>query len=235
MSNYGAYKQQVLDACHALSGKGWLVGTGGNISVRVTGASAMAITPSNMDYSRMSVDDICVVDWSINPLEGELKPSVESGMHAGVYQTRQDVGAVIHTHQPYASAIALLGKPIPALFDEQARFLGRSVEIVPYAPSGTGFLKQNIARKIRSGNNAYILQNHGALCLGPTIERTAFNVELLEKCALTYLIALCTGEKAHALNPIIREIIVSKLKADEKRSAELISSGKAQPDGQQSY
>src|SRR6185369_7169206 len=100
----------------------------------------------------------------------------------------------------YASAIALINKPLPALFDEQVRFLGRSVEVVPYAPSGTGFLKQNIVKKIRSGNNAYILQNHGVLCFGVTIQRAIFNVELLEKCALTYLLALCSGEKVNHLN-----------------------------------
>ena len=67
-------------------------------------------------------------------------------MHAAVYQERPDVNAIVHTHQPYASALALVRQPIPALFDEQVRFLGRSVEIIDYAPSGTGFLKQERAQ-----------------------------------------------------------------------------------------
>lgn len=235
MTGYEPVRQQIVDACLDLSDKGWLSGTGGNVSMRIPGEAAMAITPSNMDYRKMTAQDVCVVGWSLNPLAGERKPSVESGMHAGVYQARQDVGVVIHTHQPYASAIALLAKPIPALFDEQARFLGRSVEIIPYAISGTGWLKGNVMRKIQSGGNAYILENHGALCFGPTIARAAFNVELLEKCAITYLLALCTGEKVHRLNPAIRELILTKLRADEKRAAETFARGETLAEGQRSY
>ena len=235
MCSYETVRRQIIEACLSLSDKGWLSGTGGNVSMRIPGEAAMAITPSNMDYRAMTVDDVCVVDWSLSPLAGERKPSVESGMHAGVYQARQDVGAVVHTHQPYASAVALLARPIPALFDEQARFLGRSVEIIPYAISGTGWLKGNVMRQIKSGNNAYILENHGALCFGPTLARAAFNVELLEKCAITYLLALCTGEKVHRLNPAIRELILTRLRADEKRAAETFARGEMIDEGQHSY
>lgn len=235
MTDYQPFRQQILEACRSLSQKGWLSGTGGNVSMRIPGENAMAITPSNMDYMSMAAEDVCVVDFALRPLAGERKPSVESGMHAGVYQARADVGVVVHTHQPYASAVALLAKPIPALFDEQARFLGKSVEIVPYAISGTGWLKGNVMRKIKSGNNAYILENHGVLCFGPTLARAAFNVELLEKCAITYLLALCTGEKVHQINPAIRELIVSKLRADEKRAAETFARGEEIAEGQRSY
>ena len=93
------------------------------------------------------------------------------------------MNAVVHTHQVYASALALINAPIPALFDEQVRFLGRSVEIIPYAPSGTGFLKNAIVKHVKNHNNAYIMQNHGALCFGHDMERAAHNVEILEKCA----------------------------------------------------
>ncbi len=116
-------------------------------------------------------------------------------MHAAVYARRPDVNAIIHTHQPYASALALVRRPIPALFDEQVRFLGRSVEIVDYAPSGTSFLRKNVEKAVGSNANAYILANHGVLVLGGDPERAAFNMALLEKVALDYLLALMTGEK----------------------------------------
>ncbi len=67
-------------------------------------------------------------------------------MHAAIYEERADVGCVIHTHQVYASALALIDTPIPALYDEQVRWLGRSVEIIPYAPSGTGFLEEEYCK-----------------------------------------------------------------------------------------
>ena len=143
---------------------------------------------------------------------------MESALHAGVYVTRADVNAVVHTHQVYASALALINAPIPALFDEQVRFLGRSVEIIPYAPSGTGFLKNAIVKHIKNHHNAYILQNHGILCFGHNVERAAHNVEILEKCAMAYLLALCTEQNISKIPLPIREIAFAKLRQDQKQA-----------------
>jgi len=220
MSEFRPYKQQVVDACRTLLERGYLKSTEGNLSVRVKGQSAYAITPSNYDYARMQVDDICVLDFDTKQLEGQIKPSIESGMHAAVYQVRPDVHAIIHTHQPYASALALINASIPALFDEQVRLLGRSVEIIPYGPSGTGLLARGVRSKVKSGNNAFILQNHGALVFGGDVQHAINNMALLEKCALTYLLALLTGEKVTRIPLPVREIAFAKLKADEKKFAE---------------
>jgi len=159
-------------------------------------------------------------------LEGKLQPSVESAMHCAIYQARPDVNAIAHTHQVYASTIALINTPIPALFDEQARFLGRTVEIIPYAPSGTSFLKNTIARHVKNHNNAFIMQNHGALCFGHDAERAAHNVEILEKCSLAYLLALCTDKPVGRIPLAIREIAFSKLRSDQKKvEAGLLETG----------
>jgi ribulose-5-phosphate 4-epimerase/fuculose-1-phosphate aldolase len=221
MKQFYAFKQQVVETARLLLKKDILKGTGGNISVRVTGQAALAITPSNFDYAQMTPDDVCVLDWEGNILEGQHKPSIESGMHAAVYEARADVHAVIHTHQPYASALALINKPIPALYDEQVRFLGRSVQIIPYAPSGTGFLKNKVQAKVQNGHNAFIMKNHGAIILGNDPERAVHNVHLLEKCALTYLLALCTDEKVSRIPLAIREVAFAKLRKDEKKFATL--------------
>ena len=226
MDRYDSYKQQVVRNAQLLVQKGYLMATGGNLSLRVAGAQAFAITPSNYDYLKMLPEDVCILDFNLNVLDGKLKPSVESGLHAGIYQTRADVNAVVHTHQVYASSLALINAPIPALFDEQVRFLGRSVAIIPYAPSGTGFLKNEIVKHIRDHNNAYIMQNHGVLCFGHDGERAMHNVEILEKCALAYLLALCTERKLTKIPLAIREIAFSKLRADQKKvEAGLSSTG----------
>ena len=141
MESFDSYKKQVVDTAQDLTRNGYLMATGGNLSVRIAGQQIFAITPSNYDYLKMTPDDVCILDFELNLLEGHLKSSVESAMHGAIYQVRPDVNAIIHTHQVYASALTLIKAPIPALFDEQARYLGRSVEIIPYAPSGTGFLK----------------------------------------------------------------------------------------------
>ena len=166
----------------------------------------------------MTPADVCILDFDLNVSEGLLKPSVESALHAGVYVTRADVNAVVHTHQVYASTLALINAPIPALFDEQVRFLGRSVEIIPYAPSGTGFLKNAIVKHIKNHNNAYILQNHGALCFGHDAERAAHNVEILEKCALAYLLALCTERQPSKIPLPVREIAFARLRKDQRQA-----------------
>ncbi len=217
MTSFDSYQQQVVTTAQLLVEKGIFTGTGGNLSVRIEGQPAFAITPSNYDYMQMTPANVCVLDWQAKIIAGELKPSIESGMHAAVYQNRPDVNAVIHTHQVYASTLALVNAPIPALFDEQVRFLGRAVEIIPYAPSGTPFLKNNVKSKIRNGYNAYILQNHGVLVLGTTVERAVHNVDLLEKCSLAYLLALCTERKVTRIPLVIREIAFAKLRADEKK------------------
>jgi L-ribulose-5-phosphate 4-epimerase len=220
MSEYQMYKEEVVTTCHTLLERGYLKATEGNISARIKGQSIFAITPSSYDYARMQAEDICILDDEVKQIEGKMKPSIESGMHAAVYQNREDVHCIIHTHQPYASALALIKMPIPALFDEQVRYLGRSVDIIPYAPSGTGFLKNAVKSKVKTNANAYILQNHGVLVFGVSMEQAIHNMALLEKCALTYLLAIMTEKKISKIPLPIREVAFAKLRADEKKFAE---------------
>jgi L-ribulose-5-phosphate 4-epimerase len=217
MGRYDTAREQVAAAAQKLTRQGYLVATGGNLSARVLGRDVFAITPSNYDYMKMTLEDVCVLDFKLNILEGRRKPSVESAMHAAIYQARTDVNAIVHTHQVYASTLSLIGATIPALFDEQARFLGRNVEIIPYAPSGTGFLKDRIAKHVRNHNNAFIMQNHGALCFGHDVERAAHNVEILEKCSLAYLLALCSERPVSKIPLAVREIAFSRLRKDQKK------------------
>jgi L-ribulose-5-phosphate 4-epimerase len=217
MGQFDSTKQLIVETAQKLVNKGYLMATGGNISVRIAGQDVFAITPSNYDYMKMTPEDVCVLTLGLQPIEGQLKPSVESGMHAAIYKVRGDVNAVVHTHQVYASALTLIKAPIPALFDEQARFLGRSVDIIPYAPSGTGMLVKTIAKHVRDHNNAYMMQNHGALVFGHNMERAVHNVEVLEKCALAYLLALTAERKVTKLPLAVREIAFAKLRKDQKK------------------
>jgi len=228
MADFYPYKQQIVSACQELVAKGYLMATGGNVSVRIPGHGAMAITPSNYDYLKMTPEDVCILGYDLTPVEGQLKPSVESSLHAAIYQVRPDVNAVVHTHQVYASALAIMDTPIPALFDEQVRFLGRQVEVIPYAPSGTGLLKNAVAKHVRNSHNAYIMKNHGALCFGHDLERAVHNVEILEKCSLAYLLALCTGRPVSKVPLPIREIAFAKLRKDQRR----VEQGTAVDDGE---
>ena len=219
-------RQHVVDMCRTMLERGYLKATEGNVSVRVPGRRLYAVTPSNYSYDRMRVEDVCIVDFDgrhvpdAGRTDAALAPSIECGMHANIYRARPDVHAIVHTHQPYASALAVLRRPIPALTDEQVRFLGREVAIIDYAPSGTGFLARNVQKKVTSGDNAFILANHGIVAVGTDPERAVFNMALLEKVSIAYLLALTTESgKVYTVPAPIREIAFAKLRADEKRIA----------------
>jgi L-ribulose-5-phosphate 4-epimerase len=189
-------KTQVLECSRWLSENGFfgtLRGTGGNISVRVPGEDLLVVTPSTRRYDTMTPEDICVVDFDLKVVEGKLPPSVETGMHAAIYANRPDVGSVVHTHQFYASVFCVMNRPIPALFDELTYSMGETVEVIPYALSGSKELVENVAAKMSSLCDCYLIQNHGALCLGRDLQMAWMNVEFLEKSAKVYYHALCAG------------------------------------------
>jgi L-ribulose-5-phosphate 4-epimerase len=216
-ATYQPAREEIVRAARRLMDRGYLAATGGNLSVRIPGADAFAVTPSNYDYLKMLPEDICILSLDLDAMNGERTPSVESALHAAVYRARPDTHAVVHTHQVNASALAIMGTALPALFDEQVRYLGRRVPVVPYRPSGTSFLRNALTRRLGDHSNAYLLKSHGALCLGADMERAVHNVELLEKCAAAYLLALCTGRRVWRIPLPIREIAFSRLRADQKR------------------
>jgi L-ribulose-5-phosphate 4-epimerase len=198
MSLYANEKKEVLEASLWLSEQGYfgsLRGSGGNVSVRLSD-NAMAVTPSSVKYQEMNVDDVCVVGFDNKAIEVKagLKPSIEAGLHGIIYQKRPDVNAVVHTHQIYGSIFGVLNMPIPALFDEVSLALGYTVEIIPYALSGSSELAANVSEKLSNNANAYIIQNHGILVLGKNLDKAILHAELLEKIAHIYCLALSTGK-----------------------------------------
>ncbi len=226
---YTSARQHVLDMCRTMLDRGYLKATEGNVSVRIAGRELYAVTPSNYDYDKMRLEDICIVDFDGKHVPDEystdgIVPSIECGMHANIYRERPDVNAIVHTHQPYASALAYLRKEIPPLTDEQVRFLGKKVAIIDYAPSGTGFLAKNVQKKVASGDNAFIIANHGIVAVGTDPDRAVFNMALLEKVSIAYLLALSTESgKVYTIPAAIREVAFTKLRKDQKRIAEQIT------------
>lgn len=202
MEAYLQLRQDVINCSQWLCRHGYfgsLLSAGGNVSVRIPGEPVLVITPSGKPYMQLVPSDICVVDFDLNPIDGDLKPSIETGMHTGIYRSRQDVGAVVHTHQVYASIFALINQPIPAMFDEVALAIGETVDVVPYAFSGTPELAENVRQTVSNGCDCFIMQNHGALNLGRTLENAWKNAEMLEKTAQVYHAALSTGSPVTTL------------------------------------
>ena len=179
-------RRQIFEACRYLSGRGFLAGTGGNVSMRVDG-KRFAITPSGMDYHAMTARDVCIVNLDTLALEeGASKPSVECGLHAALLRGRPDAAAAVHTHQPLASAVALLGVE-PGVPDELREVLGPRVPVVGYAPSGTPLLVHALRKELRPDAHAYLLRNHGMICCGTTMAAAISIAEHLESAARCYL------------------------------------------------
>jgi len=202
MTEYREDRQAIIDAALWLQGQGYFgpeLATAGNVSKRIENESLIAITPSSIPYQELTTDDIAVVDMESTLVSGNFPPSVEVGLHLGVYAARSDVQAVVHTHQPYASILALLDEAIPPLFDDITMALGGEVEVVPYALAGTPDLAELTAKAVKSGRHAFLMKNHGAVCLGKSLDKAVKNAALLEKLAHAYYHALATGKKVFAL------------------------------------
>jgi L-fuculose-phosphate aldolase len=173
--------EAVVRTAVALADQGYLAGVGGNLALRID-AERFAVTPSASDYYAMSADDICVLRLDdLAQLSGSGKPSVESGLHARVLKARPDCQASVHTHQPIASAFTLLDRPLPMQGEEARRLIGDTVPMCAYAPSGTSWLAANVGKRVRADLNAYLMRNHGAVCLGATLEDACQVVRLLEQ------------------------------------------------------
>lgn len=216
MSRYQAIQQQVIDACVRLADRGYLAGTGGNVALRVSGTE-FAVTPSASDYYTMRAADICILRLdTLAVIEGELKPSVESGIHARTLRARPDCAASVHTHQPLASAIALLGIALPVVDPEAQQALGKEIPLVPYGPSGTGLLAAAYGKRVRADANAYLLRNHGLVCCGTSMNAAIANLEWVEREAAGYLrrrIALSGLGAAAVRQHVISDLAEAELPA----------------------
>ena len=188
-----ATRTLIVEAGIALERLGILDLTAGNISVRV-GDDAIAITPSGIPYGDTCADDIVVcalADGAVR--EGARRPSSELALHRAVYAARPETGAVVHTHSPYATTMAVLRKPIPAVHYVISRLGTTEVPVVDYATYGTQQLAENAFAGLTGSTKALLLANHGTLALGADLAEAALNARVLEILAATYWRALAIG------------------------------------------
>ena len=194
MSKWQEEKRNVLETALKMSACGMVVGTAGNISVRLPGKRPLlAITPSSLPYDTLTPDDIQIVDFDGEKVEGELRPSMETMLHIGIYKARKDTNAIIHTHSVYASAVSVTGQEIPPILEDQVAFLGGGIKLARYAPSGSRELADAAVTAL-GDNNGVLLANHGTVGTGLTLRDAFTACELIEKTSRIYLLALGTGK-----------------------------------------
>ena len=173
---------------------GLVVATSGNVSARCD-ANALAITASGRDYESMTLDDIVVVDFDGEPIVGDAIPSTEMLMHVAVYLARPSIGAVMHTHSVYASALAVSGQALPTLVDEVVVHLGGEVRVSEYAFPSTEELGKNVVEALGE-RNAALIRNHGLIGVGKTPNGALHTCQLVERAAHVYAVAKALGNPA---------------------------------------
>ena len=194
-SKWHREKEDVCKTAREMALRGLVTGASGNVSLRLPGEDGeplVAITPSQKAYANMTAEDILVVDFEVEPVEGDLVPSSETLLHLAIYEARPDVGAVIHTHSTYATILAVAGIDIPPIIDEMALLVGATIKVADYAFSGTEELAENASRGL-GRNKAVILRNHGFLGVGDTLEEALVVCSMVERGAQVLVGALSLG------------------------------------------
>jgi len=189
-------KKQVIEAAQYMERKGLVVGTAGNVSLRLKdpgGRDLLAITPSGRYYDSLKVDDIVVVDFAGQKVEGELKPTIEMVMHIEVLKARKKMNAVVHAHPAFCSAVAVARMDIPPLIDEQVIYIGGEIKVAEYGFPGTPELAKSAVMAL-GPRNAVILANHGVLAVGRDMREALTFCELAEELAKIYVSALSMGK-----------------------------------------
>jgi L-fuculose-phosphate aldolase len=203
-------KQQIVEAARALFTAGVMQPAGhANLSARLPG-DRMVLTGSGQARG-LTVEQLAVVDFDGHVLEGTLDPgSAEiAAMHAGVYRTRSEAGAIIHTHSPHAAAFALANEPLPCAYEALLRFgLSEPVPVADWAPRGSHESVSNIVEcLVRSPSTpALLLGNHGLLAWAGDPMEVARLVVILEEAAhMTLDARQLGGEKPFPADALERE------------------------------
>jgi L-ribulose-5-phosphate 4-epimerase len=188
---YEVIKAEIIEKCRLLEKIGYFIGTWGNISVRVP--EGLIVTPSRVRNDTIETSDFVTVSSQGAVLAGSRLPSSEAEIHRALLNKKQDVGAVIHSHSPYATAVSCLHLPIPPFVEDLVQIIGGQVNCTRYVPAGQ---HKRIAEEVAGAigeENAVLLANHGAICCGRNLDEAFVACQILEKAALTMLAAGSLG------------------------------------------
>ena len=198
-------RRDVLRVCQRLARSALGVGASGNVSARDPDTGLVALSPSAMDYMQMQAEDVVLLT-----LEGELRdsarrPTSEAPMHLACYRARQQVAAIVHTHSPAATAVAVLGRPLPAVHYMLALAGHHEIPLAPYHRFGSEALAQAALDAMGEGY-ACLLANHGVLAAGADLAAAWMLAEQIEFCADLYLRAAAVGTPAVLTEAQMREV-----------------------------
>ncbi|MCS7221963.1 MAG: L-ribulose-5-phosphate 4-epimerase [Anaerolineae bacterium] len=167
--------------------------TSGNVSARDPETGYVVIKPSGLRYEELQPENLVIVDLDGNRIEGDLKPSSDTASHLYIYRHRPDVNGIVHTHSPYATAFAALGRPIPVYLTAIADEFGGPIPCGGFALIGSEAIGKVVVESI-GDSPAVLLKNHGVFTVGPTAEAAVKAAVMVEDVARTVWLALQLGQ-----------------------------------------
>lgn len=183
-------RQAIIDACRRMNALGINQGTSGNISVRHV--DGLLVTPTSVPYETMTPDQIVfmAMDGAHAP---DQKPSSEWRFHRDILKARPDVNAVVHAHPTYCTILAIMGMEIPPVHYMIAAAGGDSIRCARYATFGTVELSDHAVRALE-GRLACLLDHHGMIAIGKTLEKAMWLAVEVETLARQYHGCLQIGQ-----------------------------------------
>lgn len=184
-------KREIIKAGMKLDRYGLIALAGGNVSMRMP-TGEILITASGMIYEDMTEDDVVVMDIDGNIIEGARKPSSDTPGILYIFKHRPDVNAVIHTHQPYATAISLIQDEFHCDLTTLGNACRGNVTCTPYSSPGSVEMGMDTVNYIGDAL-AVILGHHGVMTIGDSLKQALNAAVYLEECARAYLAARACG------------------------------------------
>jgi len=165
----------------------------GNVSIRIPNTNEFLITPTYNDYANMNKDDVVHMNCEGKKLAGLQEASSEYRMHIAIYEARPRVNAIIHTHSPYASMLAIARQTIPPIIEEMVVWIGGEINCANFGEANTEEIGTQALKAI-GNTNATLIANHGVLVCGKKMDNAIKTAELVEKMAFIYKGAKDLGE-----------------------------------------
>jgi len=203
-----AVRQEIVAVCRRLYEKGLIAGPDGNVSVRL-GSGVILVTPAAMSKVDVTPDDLVEVSMDGARISGYREPSSEVQLHVRLYARRPDVQAVVHAHPPVATGFAVAGEGFETdVLPELVYQMGR-VPLVPYATPGTLAVADAFEPFI-AGHDAFLMANHGATTIGPSLLIAHQRMESVEHSARILLAARLLGRVTELSTEQVAELLAHR-------------------------
>jgi L-fuculose-phosphate aldolase len=187
----------VLAAAQGLLARGLVTGAAGNVSGRLADGT-ICLTPSALAYETMSVDDLVTTDLDGRRRSCCRQPTSEQALHLACLRRHPEIGAVVHSHSPYATMFAVARQPVPAVIEEVVLHLGGDVVVCEHRPSGSEELGERAAAQL-ADRGACLLAHHGVVAVGRDPAEALHHAELVERTAMIVWGARLLGQPIEPL------------------------------------